>query len=213
MNPLHRLISFYRKHGYRATQLRFYDGFRRFSFLGRMVLFSCRLPLEQFSSATDIRIERVTADTLSKRDRMCITNVWNPTIKDRQIADRFAAGSHLWLAKVGNSLAGFGWTIQGQTIAPHFFPLRSDEVHLFDYFVYPEFRGRGINVALVSKILGQLGSERVRFAHIECAAWNQNQIRSLGKTAFRRYAEATKLTFFGHSLVLWHLILESRPEK
>lgn len=100
-------------------------------------------------------------------------------------------------------LAGFGWTIQGRTIEPHFFPLQSDEVHLFDFFVFPEFRGRGINVALVMDILTRLGEEKVRLAHSECAAWNDAQIRSLSKTPFRRYGEAIKLGILSCWLVIW----------
>jgi GNAT superfamily N-acetyltransferase len=169
-----------------------------------MVLFSCPLPLKSFDPASDIRVERVGRKTITKVDYERILGVWNPKSRARQFAYRFEAGSELWLAKMDGSLAAFGWTIKGRTVEPHFFPLQSGDLHLFDFFVFPDHRGRGVNVTLVMQVLAQLGQEDVRCAHIECAAWNDAQFRSLGKTAFRRYAEATKLRVLGHTIVIWH---------
>lgn len=169
-----------------------------------MVLFSCDLPVEWFNRSAEICIERVTSGNLSRKDHERILEVWHPSTVDRQLIDRFDAGSELWLAKVNGGLAGFGWTIQGRSIKPHFFPLQSGDVHLFDFFVFPEYRGRGINVALVMEILTKLGAENVKRALIECASWNDAQLRSLNKTAFRRFGMATKVTILGHSIVIWH---------
>lgn len=201
---MRRLYSFYRKHGFRSTTARVGVAFRRVSFFGRMVLFSCPLPIDRFIRNEEVCVERVDRTNISKNDYECILDFWNPSISARQLSDRFEAGSELWLAKVNNRLAGFGWTIKGRTVEPHFFPLQSGDVHLFDFLVFPNFRGHGINVELVMEILIQLGNESVRLAHIECAAWNTAQLRSLAKTAFRNYGGATKIVLFGHAVVMWH---------
>ena len=204
MNPISRLYSFYTRNGFNATVVRVGMAFRRFSYFGRMVLFSCPLPIDQFAKNGQVRVERVGRTTISKKDYERLIDVWNPSGRERQMADRFEAGGELWLAKIDDRLAGFGWTIKGRTVEPHFFPLQSGDVHFFDFFVFPDFRGHGVNGALVAEILNQLGGESACRAHIECAAWNTAQLRSLRKTAFRRYGEATKVTFFGHLWVKWH---------
>jgi GNAT superfamily N-acetyltransferase len=204
LNPVRRLIFFYRRHGLRSTVGRFWIAFERLANLGRMVLFSCALPVERVGHASGIGVERVGASTISKDEYAALLDVSNPSVRARQLAERFAVGSELWLGKVDGRLAGFGWTLQGRTIEPHFFTLQPGEVHLFDFFVFPEFRGRGVNVALVIDILARLGGEQVRRAHIECAAWNHAQIRSLGKTPLRKYGEATRLRLLGCRLVIWH---------
>lgn len=203
MGYLRRLISFHRRHGLSATVARCGVAFQRARFFGRMVLFSCPLPLERVNRTAQICVERVGGNTISKKDYDCLMDVSNPAVRARQLAERFQAGSELWLAKMDGKLAGFGWTIRGRTIEPHFFPLQSGEAHLFDFFVFPEFRGRGINVDLVMEILARLGGPAVCRAHIECAAWNGAQIRSLSKTLFRRCGEATKMKVFGHVVVIW----------
>ena len=79
----------------------------------------------------------------------------------------------------------------------------SGDIHFFDFFVLQAFRGRRVNVALALEILYRLAVENVRRARIECAAWNDSQIRSLCKTPFHRYAEAIKLRVFGNTVVIW----------
>ena len=65
----------------------------------------------------------------------------------------------MWLIKSAGKLAGFGWTLQGDTIEPHYFPLAQDDVHLFDFHVFPQYRGQGLNPFLVNYILHSLASE------------------------------------------------------
>jgi GNAT superfamily N-acetyltransferase len=203
-NPGRRLFAFYRRHGLRATGARFGAALKHLPYLGRMVLFSCPLPVDRSKGVPGISIERVSAATVSKEDYARVLDVWNFSTRARQLAQRFAAASELWLAKANGDLAGFGWSIQGRTVEPYFFPLQPEDVHLFDFFVFPEYRGRGINVLLIMEILSRLSGEPVRRAHIECTAWNRPQLRSLSKTPFRRYAEAAKVTALGRSLVIWH---------
>jgi ribosomal protein S18 acetylase RimI-like enzyme len=203
VNPVRRIASFYRMHGFRSTMDRAYTALRRLTYFGRMILYSCPLPLEQSLETGEISIEPVDAATISNADYEWIISVWNPELRARQVAARFEAGSELWLAKINGRPAGYGWTIQGRTLDPYFFPLQPRDAHLYDFYVDPEFRGRGINVILVMEILTQLSKRSVCVAFIECAAWNDAQIRSLSKTAFRRNAEATQIKFLGRQLIIW----------
>lgn len=205
MSPsfLGRLSSFYKRHGFRETAGRGLDELHRLSFLGRMALYQCRLPVTETAKPPWLQVQRVGSTTLDDNDRKRIVDVWNPEVCARQIVARFQAGAELWLARAGGVLAGFGWSIRGLTMEPHFFPLSPDDVHLFDFFVFPEFRGRNINVALVWEILRMFGQEGAHRAHIECAMWNTPQIRSLSKTPFIKYAEASKLCLGGRPVVCW----------
>jgi GNAT superfamily N-acetyltransferase len=173
-----------------------------------MILYSCPLSPQQFNQKPGFDVERVDGTTLSKEDCAGILNIWNPSLKALQMSERFAAGCELWLAKVDGRLAGFGWSLQGRTMEPYFFKIQPDDVHLFDFFVFPAFRGRGINVALVMDILSRLGREGVHCAYIECAAWNDAQRNSLSKTKFRSYATASKFRFWGKWIVIWHDLLQ-----
>ena len=60
---------------------------------------------------------------LSPRDLQEITSFWNPELARRKIKERFELGASLWLIKVEGKLAGYGWTLQGRTVEPHYFPL------------------------------------------------------------------------------------------
>jgi ribosomal protein S18 acetylase RimI-like enzyme len=153
----------------------------------------------------DVSIERVDdISGLSPEHRARLVESWNPSARATQFAERFTVGSELWLAKVEGELAGFGWAIQGRTIESYFFPLQAGDVHLYDFYVFPEYRGRGVNISLLTEILASLSEKLAGRAFIECAAWNTAQIRSLRKTPFHTYAAATKLSILGKSLVFWH---------
>lgn len=201
---LRRAMSFFKRNGLRASVIRGFLALYRLFFLGRMILFHCALPVQNFAQPQGVQVERVGQMTLSIGDHQRLANAWNPAIRAGQIAERFEAGSELWLAKLCEELVGFGWTIRGRTMEPHFFPIQADELHLYDFFIFPEFRGRGFNVALLSDILARSSAEGIWRAHIECAAWNKAQLHSLTKTPFSMYAEATKMCVLGRPVVLWH---------
>jgi GNAT superfamily N-acetyltransferase len=116
---------------------------------------------------------------------------------------RFGKGALLWLIKSEDSLAGYGWTLQGHTVEPHYFPLGKGDVHLFDFHVFPKYRGKGLNPFLVTHILRSVSADGGKRAFIEAAEWNKAQLSSLGRTPFRRLGWARKLTIFRHTIVCW----------
>jgi GNAT superfamily N-acetyltransferase len=101
-------------------------------------------------------------------------------------------------------LAGFGWTLQGGAIESYYFPLAQDDVHLFDFHVFPEYRGRGVNPYLIGRILELLATNCTGRAFIEAAEWNHAQLSSLRKTPFRCLGSAKSFTFLGHTFVSWY---------
>lgn len=207
LHSIGRCLHFARRHGVHATLNRMGVSFQRFRTGNRQVLFYCDLDLGGTilpDGPSHGKVERKYGVTeLDADDLQRILEAWNPTIARRQLSERFAQGASLWLFKWEGRLAGFGWSIIGRTMEPHFFPLSANDAHLFDYFVFPEFRGRRINPALVNHILGRLAAERRCRAFIEAAEWNAPQLSSLVRTPFRRLGWARKWQVFGQTLVAW----------
>jgi ribosomal protein S18 acetylase RimI-like enzyme len=140
---------------------------------------------------------------MSAADVDRIVNFWNPDLTRRNIEERFREGASLWLIRSEEHLAGYGWSLTGRTIAPHYHPLSANDVHLFDFLVFPEYRGRNINPSLVEYMLKRLAAEGCTRAYIEVREWNHAQLKSLGKTRFQRLGFARKVSLGGRTFVEW----------
>jgi ribosomal protein S18 acetylase RimI-like enzyme len=206
--PISRLIAFCKRHGLRATLERSVQFLRRLS-SNRMVLFYIDLAKEDALLAAAIlpdhlKVERRTSQAeISSQDWDKILNFWNPALCQRNFAERFQEGASLWLIWSGGELAGYGWTIKGCTIEPHYHPLGANDVHMFDYLVFPEFRGKNVNPSLVDYILHQMSGEGCTRAYIEVREWNKPQLNSLRKTRFQLLGVARKVSSFGRTIVEW----------
>jgi ribosomal protein S18 acetylase RimI-like enzyme len=172
-----------------------------------MVLFFCDLRTSAppaFEAANNAKVERKNVESeVPANDMLQITSTGHSTMARRRFSQRFAQGASLWLFKVDGKLAGFGWTLVGRTIEPHFFPLGSNDAHLFDFYVFPQYRGQRINPRLVNHILTSLSREMRHRAFIEAAEWNSPQLSSLKRTPFVPLGLASKYCLFGKTLVLW----------
>ncbi|MFZ0277480.1 MAG: GNAT family N-acetyltransferase [Candidatus Sulfotelmatobacter sp.] len=202
-----RFAAYYGRHGFAATLRRFGLAARRAVFSGRTVLFYFDLSVqgsltEDLPSSLKVERYRNQAD-LRPHDLQEITGFWNPKLATRNIEHRFEQGASLWLIKSEGQLAGYGWTLQGRTVEPHYFPLGLDDVHLFNFHVFPQHRGRNVNPSLVTYILSSLAAECQGRAFIEAAEWNHAQLASLRRTPFRRLGSARKFTLFRHAMVFW----------
>jgi ribosomal protein S18 acetylase RimI-like enzyme len=206
--PVSRLIAFSTRHGLRATLERSAQFLGR-SFSNRMVLFYFDLPKKDDFSSTAIlpdhlKVERKTSQAeISSGDWDKILNFWNPALCQRNFSERFQEGASLWLIWSGRELAGYGWTMKGRTIEPHYHPLGANDVHMFDYLVFPEFRGKNVNPSLVDYILHQMSAEGCRRAYIEVREWNKPQLNSLRKTRFQLLGIARKVSLFRRTIVEW----------
>jgi GNAT superfamily N-acetyltransferase len=202
-----RISEYYKRHGFAETVRRAAVAAQRALFANRMVVYSCDLGKQREAALNvpdPLRIERVRSEgELSAQDREAITSFWNPELARKNIRDRFEKGASLWVIRSGEALAGYGWTLRGSTMEPYFFPLRPDDVHLFDFHVLAEFRGRGLNPLLVKCILKGLAGECAGRALIEAAEWNQAQLSSLRKTPFLRLGMVRSFTVLGHTFTHW----------
>jgi GNAT superfamily N-acetyltransferase len=202
-----RLVQYARRHGIKQALLRTYAAFVRMASCGQTVLFYC--DLQQNESARVNVLRGISfeckhgARDLDGKDYSKIVNFWNPEVTKRHIEERFQKGATLWLVRLGGNLAGFGWTLVGSTMETHYYPLTKNDVHLFDFLVFPEYRGRSLNPTLVTYILDALTAEGLTRAFIEAAIWNHPQLQSLGKTRFHFLGVARKTSRFGRDTIRW----------
>jgi ribosomal protein S18 acetylase RimI-like enzyme len=206
-SSISRLTDHYRRNGFWGTIRRSGLSVKRALFANRMILFYCDLAKQTAAPANvpgSLRVERLRDHSeLSQQDLQEMTSFWNPKEAHRLIRERFEQGASLWMVKSGEKLAGYGWTLQAGTIEPHYFPLAQDDVHLFDFHVFPQFRGQGMNPFLVTHILHSIAGESGGRAFIEAAEWNEAQLSSLQKTPFRRLGWARKSVIFHRTTVCW----------
>ena len=128
---------------------------------------------------------------------------WNPKLANGLLRERFDKGASLWLVQNENQLAGFGWTLHGQTIATYYFPLGSKDVQLFDFYVFPRFRGRALHWLLTNHILSELAAEGRTRAYADTGEWNNAQLASFKMTPFRPLGFVKTYRFFGRVLNSW----------
>src|SRR6185369_12917937 len=202
-----RFTGYLLRYGFSATVHRAGVAVRRALFSGRMVLFYCDLhsqgrPIVGMPSSMNVERKRSEGE-LSQQHLQEITSFWNPALARRNIKERFRHRAVLWLIKSEGRLVGYGWTLQGHTVEPHYFRLAPDDTHLFDFHVFPQYRGRGVNPLLVRYILASLAAESQGRAFIEAAEWNQAQLASLRMTPFLRLGSARKFKLFGRTIVCW----------
>jgi ribosomal protein S18 acetylase RimI-like enzyme len=202
-----RFSDYSRRHGLWATVRRIGVALKRALFSGRSILFYCDLATQTSPPRelpTFLKAERIKSlAELNSEDLEAMTSVWNPQLVRRNMKERFGLGASLWLIKSHDKLAGYGWTLQGRTVEPHYFPLGPDDVHLFDFHTFPQYRGQGMNPTLVARVLRSLAKEATGRALIEAAEWNVTQLSSLSKTPFRCLGMAKKWTIFGRTFVRW----------
>jgi GNAT superfamily N-acetyltransferase len=208
-DSISRLTSYYKRHGLKSTLQRGKVFAARLFSPNRLVVFSYDLSKSEAVSSSrawpnSLSVVRVTGqEQIDKQDWLQIIDFWDPKLSERNFSTRFREGASVWLIRSNGKLAGFGWTLTGRTIRPHFFPFGPNDVHLFDFLVFPEFRGKGINPLLVTHILEQLGKERRARAFIEAAEWNHAQLNSLAKTGFQMLGVARMRTILGRTFVEW----------
>jgi hypothetical protein len=202
-----RLTAYYKRHGVGGTLRRINLAARRTLFSNRMVLFYCDLSTLRSPAPempTRLKVERHQSQSdLNPRDLQEITSFWNSDLATRNICERFELGASLWLIRFEEKLAGYGWTLQGRTVEPHYFPLGENDVQFLDFHVFPKYRGRALDWFLMTHILHRLAEESRARAFGEAAEWNKASLSSFAMTPFRRLGWARKFTIFGHTMVSW----------
>jgi hypothetical protein len=202
-----RIADYYKRNGFGATLRRAQVALTRSIFAARMVVFYCdmderSLPKVKFPDS--LKVRRLTAlDELSLGDRQRIMAIQAPKLANQKIRERFDNGATLWLIQLDERLAGYGWTLRGTTIAEYYFPMGPADVQLFDFLVFPEFRGRALHWFLTGYILKTLAAEGGARAYADTHEWNHAQIASFKMTPFRRLGVVRTYQFFGRHLTHW----------
>jgi ribosomal protein S18 acetylase RimI-like enzyme len=206
-NSISRLTAYYKLHGFRSTIQRAGVAVKRAVFASRMLVFYCdlsNLTVRPVNIPSSMRVDRLRSEAeLSQTDLQEITSFWNPKQARRNIEERFTKGCSLWLIKSDDKVAGYGWTLQGRTIAEYYFPMGPKDVQLFDFYVFPKFRGRALHWLLTAYILQTLAAEGAARAFADTGEWNQAQISSFRMTPFRRLGLVRSFTIFGRTYVFW----------
>lgn len=206
-SSISRITDYFKRNGLSATVRRGGLAAQRALFASRSVLFYCDLstlkpPTADLPSLLKV-VRQASQTEISPADLQEITSFWSPDQARRNLKERFELGASLWLVKSQDHLAGYGWTLQGRTVEPHYFPLAADDVQFLDFYVFPKYRGRAMDWFLMTHILHQLAAEgRVR-AFGEAAEWNKASLSSFAMTPFRRLGWARKFTIFGRTMVCW----------
>ena len=206
-DSISRVADYYSRHGFGATIRRAGEATKRALFSSRMLVFYCDLAQQTPRAVTIpscMTVERVRNETdVSPQDYQEITSFWNPKQARRNIKERFVKGASLWLIKSEGHVAGYGWTIEGRTISEYYFPMGQKDVQLFDFYVFPKFRGRALHWLLTAHILRVLAAEGASRAFADTGEWNQAQIASFKMTPFRRLGKVRSFTIFGRAFVSW----------
>ena len=202
-----RITAYFARHGFSATVRRAAVFTKRAIFARRMVVFYCDLAKQANSPAripSSMKLERInTLAALNTQDLHTMTSFWNPPQAHRNILHQFDQGACLWLIKSGEELAGYGWTLQGRTMEPYYFRLGEDDVQLFDFYVFPKFRGRALHWVLTIYILKTLAAEGRARAFADTAEWNDAQLASFKMTPFRRLGMVHTFALFGRTYISW----------
>jgi len=180
---------------------------KRALFSNRSLLFYCDLatqtsPPRELPAFLKVERKKSLAE-LNPEDLEAMTSAWNPQLVQRNMKERFGLGASLWLIKSHNKLAGYGWTLQGRTIEPHYFPLGPNDVQFLDFHVFPKYRGRAIDWFLMTQVLHQLAIDGLARAFGEAGEWNQASVASFKMSPFRELGLARKLTIPGRIIVCW----------
>lgn len=202
-----RFAEYRRRHGWPATLRRAVVGARRALFAGEMVVFYCDLDPDKLRPVripTGFSIERIESPMeLSNADFQQVTTFWNPKLASASIRERFEKGASLWMVKTADRVAGYGWTLRGHTIGPYYFPMGTNDVQLFDFYLAPKFRGRALHWLLTSYILHHLAAEGGSRAFADTGEWNDPQLASFRMTPFRQLGQLRTFRIFGRLLTCW----------
>jgi ribosomal protein S18 acetylase RimI-like enzyme len=216
-NLISRVSAYGKRNGLRATVCRFGVETRRALFANRMVVFYCDLAKETASPAkfpSSLKVERLgNYAELPAPDLQEMISFWNPDRAHRDIRERFEQGASLWLIRSGDRLAGYSWTIQGRTIAQYYFPMAQDDVQLFDFYVFPKFRGRAILWFLITHILHNLQAEGASRVFGDVAEWNEASLSFYKTVPFHRLGMVRTFTILGYTLVYWDQNVELQNEQ
>lgn len=142
---------------------------------------------------------------LSSEEMEQLSSHWNSYGEFNENIARFKKDSSVWLLEEKEKVLAFQWTVRGKTIKPYLFPFTKDDAHIFDCYVFPEYRGKRFNSMLTNYLLRELRKEGVLRVFWEVHEWNRSELKSVPKIdiAYREVGTAKKYRIFNKELILW----------
>ncbi len=206
-----RLTNYYRRHGFRASVERVGLFLSQALTSGKMVVFYWDLtrPVESFDWP-NLR-DHLTVEQKNSREEIAasdwnqIVDFWNRKLTEPAFSLRLQHGATIWLLRSEGKLAGYMWSVGGRTLEPYYYPLGAGDAMVYDFLVFPEYRGRRFLPYLLNYVLKEMRAQNMTRAHFDVAAWNRASLSGTAKTAYPRHmlGIARKRTFFGRTFVQW----------
>jgi RimJ/RimL family protein N-acetyltransferase len=141
-------------------------------------------------------------DLTSREIELIICNK-EETAFTRTSIDRFTKKSILWLIFEDDHLVGYSWSVDRYPIAGYYFPLPKHSIHLFDQEIFPDYRGHGYNGIATNEILKDAKRRGLTHAYISVGEWNEKNLRSMMKTAFKPIGVARRRRSGHRIIVTW----------
>ena len=202
-----RARKYFQRHGAKATVKRALLSVRNHFFFNREVVFWVDL-LNRKSEEPAIQ-EKFVVERMEERSEIpnemlkCLAEHQAEELLDNNLRERFERGASLWCLRMDGDFIGYIWSSVGKAMKPHYLPLTERDVHLFDNFIFPKYRGRMQNSILMNHVLDRLKIQGLQRAYIETAEWNHLELKSLAKIRFVRIGLAKRRFRQGKSIVTW----------
>jgi GNAT superfamily N-acetyltransferase len=208
-DPVLRLASYCHRHGVVATCRRAGELSWRSIFLNTRVLVCSDLrSLERTHDGSELpdalTVEKVSEFTqIRQNDWKKITSTRTAAICRRSFFERMKRGATLWLLRRDGGLVAYGWTVPCRSLPHRYYPAGEDDVHFFEFLVFPEYRGLQILSAMINYIVHRLATEGKTRAFHEIAQWNEASMNSRPRTSFQPVGISKKALFRRRKLVRW----------
>lgn len=108
------------------------------------------------------------------------------------IREQMAMSSTLWIMFHDNEVVGYSFSRRGQNIGKWYVKIDKNDVVISGTSVFPRWRGKNVNPALMAKILKSVQSTKNK-VYLDIAEYNQSALRSINKTNFKKIAAKRRM--------------------
>lgn len=210
-DSISRFTTYYSRHGAKATVERCRLSLRRWILANRHVVFYWDLTQPTDAITMSELPDHLTVERKDRREQIdstdwhVLVNYWNPKLSSRTFEERLRRGASIWLLRSRGHLAAYVWSVTGGTLESYYYPVPSCDGYLYDFLVFPEYRGQQLNSWLVTYVLRHMAAASISRAHVDIAEWNRASLSSTAKVGYTRVrvGVARKWTVFGNAFVEW----------
>jgi GNAT superfamily N-acetyltransferase len=204
-----RILNIYRKEGaVKVFKKAFVKAYQNILYR-KIIVFYVSLAdddIKDYQLPRELTVKRRCSEgELLSEEMEQLSSHWNSYGVFNENIARFKKGSSAWLLEEKEKVLAFQWTVRGKTIKPYLFPFTKDDAHIFDCYVFPEYRGKKLNSMLTNYLLRELRKEGVLRVFWEVHEWNRSELKSVPKIdiAYREVGTAKKYRIFNKELILW----------